>query len=86
MLSDVPERIHLRSVSVSSDAAPEYFNVCLTDQAMILNGLSFYAIFFCSRSDCYKNETFMLCADALMLHKEKEILEGMVNQLYGPVS
>ncbi|XP_022658540.1 crustacean hyperglycemic hormone-like [Varroa jacobsoni] len=42
-------------------------------------------IFDSCRSDCYRNETFLLCTEALMLHKEKDMLESMVNQLYGPI-
>ncbi|OQR76135.1 prepro ion transport peptide [Tropilaelaps mercedesae] len=38
------------------------------------------------RSDCYRSEAFLQCTDALMLHKEKEILESMRNQLYGIAS
>ncbi|GFT62757.1 ion transport peptide-like [Nephila pilipes] len=35
------------------------------------------------RSNCFKNDYFMKCVDALLLRKDQQTLDYMVNQLYG---
>ncbi|KAF8763967.1 Ion transport peptide-like like protein [Argiope bruennichi] len=35
------------------------------------------------RSNCFKNEYFTQCVDALLLRKDQEKLDFMVEQLYG---
>ncbi|GFQ90841.1 ion transport peptide-like [Trichonephila clavata] len=35
------------------------------------------------RSNCFKNDYFMKCVDALLLRKDQKALDYMVNHLYG---
>lgn len=34
------------------------------------------------RENCFKNENFLKCAEALLLHDEMESLKGKVDYLY----